>query len=125
MKLPPHKDNIKELKFRASKAEVCAMIGTYFCFCQFIYSSMIVSDIFSKDIERGKNPVASIPTEEYSKLLERFYVADVSRSNGTSGQGLYIVKKLLLMMNCTNPIIEIHDHNFMITIDFSPLLIKK
>ena len=32
---------------------------------------------------------------------------------------------LLLMMNCTNPIIEIHDHNFMITIDFSPLLIKK
>ena len=72
-----------------------------------------------------KNSVASIPTEEYSKLLERFYVADVSRSNGTSGQGLYIVKKLLLMMNCTNPIIEIHDHNFMITIDFSPLLIKK
>ena len=72
-----------------------------------------------------KNPVASIPTEEYSKLLERFYVADVSRSNGTSGQGLYIVKKLLLMMNCTNPILEIHDHNFMITIDFSPLLIKK
>ena len=57
--------------------------------------------------------------------LERFYVADVSRSNGTSGQGLYIVKKLLLMMNCTNPIIEIHDHNFMITIDFSTLLIKK
>lgn len=52
-KLPPHKDNIKELKFRASKAEVCAMIGTYFCFCQFIYSSMVVSDIFSKDIERG------------------------------------------------------------------------
>jgi len=30
--------------------------------------------------------------------LERFYVADVSRSNGTSGQGLYIVKKLLLML---------------------------
>lgn len=47
------------------------------------------------------------------------------QANGTSGQGLYIVKKLLLMMNCTNPIIEIHDHNFMITIDFSPLLIKK
>lgn len=46
-------------------------------------------------------------------------------SKDTSGQGLYIVKKLLLMMNCTNPIIEIHDHNFMITIDFSPLLIKK
>ena len=58
VRLPPHKDNIKELKFRASKAEVCAMIGTYFCFCQFIYSSMIVSDIFSKDIERGMfNPI--------------------------------------------------------------------
>ena len=88
----------------------------------------IINQIVSKDNSVQlciKNPVASIPTEEYSKLLERFYVADVSRSNGTSGQGLYIVKKLLLMMNCTNPIIEMHDHNFMITIDFSPLLIKK
>lgn len=77
--------------------------------------------------ERGITILISshILTELHSKLLERFYVADVSRSNGTSGQGLYIVKKLLLMMNCTNPIIEIHDHNFMITIDFSPLLIKK
>ena len=72
-----------------------------------------------------KNPIATIPTEEYSKLLERFYVADISRSNGTSGQGLYIVKKLLLLMNCKNPIIEIQDHIFKITIDFSPLLIKK
>lgn len=27
-----------------------------------------------------KNPIATIPTEEYSKLLERFYVADISRS---------------------------------------------
>ncbi len=52
-------------------------------------------------------------------------MADISRSNGTSGQGLYIVKKLLLMMNCTNPIIEIHDHNFMITIDFFALYSKK
>ncbi len=69
--------------------------------------------------------VADMIAEEAKADLERFYVADVSRSNGTSGQGLYIVKKLLLMMNCTNPIIEIHDHNFMITIDFSPLLIKK
>lgn len=54
-----------------------------------------------------KNPVASIPTEEYSKLLERFYVADVSRSNGTSGQGLYIVKKLLLMEVCDDPILSL------------------
>lgn len=76
-------------------------------------------------LHEGKLLQEITATEEYSKLLERFYVADVSRSNGTSGQGLYIVKKLLLMMNCTNPIIEIHDHNFMITIDFSPLLIKK
>ena len=27
-------------------------------------------------------------------------------------------------MNCKNPIIEIQDHIFKITIDFSPLLIK-
>ena len=57
--------------------------------------------------------------------LETGETIKTPRGNGTSGQGLYIVKKLLLMMNCTNPIIEIHDHNFMITIDFSPLLIKK
>ena len=99
----------------------------------------IINQIVSKDniylgeIQKKENELKEnisclshdLRTEEYSKLLERFYVADVSRSNGTSGQGLYIVKKLLLMMNCTNPIIEIHDHNFMITIDFSPLLIKK
>lgn len=77
-KLPPHKDNIKELKFRASKAEVCAMIGTYFCFCQFIYSSMIVSDIFSKDIERG--------------MFNPYIACGISR------------KKILLLVSCvTNP----------------------
>lgn len=76
--LPPHKDNIKELKFRASKAEVCAMIGTYFCFCQFIYSSMIVSDIFSKDIERG--------------MFNPYIACGISR------------KKILLLVSCvTNP----------------------
>ena len=65
--------------------------------------------------------------ERIKELSPDLIILDLmlSRSNGTSGQGLYIVKKLLLMMNCTNPIIEIHDHNFMITIDFSPLLIKK
>ena len=78
MKLPPHKDNIKELKFRASKAEVCAMIGTYFCFCQFIYSSMIVSDIFSKDIERG--------------MLNPYIACGISRK-----------KILLLVSGVTNP----------------------
>lgn len=77
-KLPPHKDNIKELKFRASKAEVCAMIGTYFCFCQFIYSSMIVSDIFSKDIEKG--------------MFNPYIACGISR------------KKILLLVSCvTNP----------------------
>lgn len=70
-----------------------------------------------------KNSLTEIPTEELSKLFERFYVADVSRSNGTSGQGLYIVKKLLLWMNCQEPTISICDHTFEITVDFSPLLI--
>ncbi len=51
-----------------------------------------IADLYNSVL---KIPVASIPTEEYSKLLERFYVADVSRSNGTSGQGLYIVKKAI------------------------------
>ena len=90
-------------------------------------SNVVVQLIYNTDSVQLciKNPIATIPTEEYSKLLERFYVADISRSNGTSGQGLYIVKKLLLLMNCKNPIIEIQYHIFKITIDFSPLLIKK
>lgn len=90
-------------------------------------SNVVVQLIYNTDSVQLciKNPIATIPTEEYSKLLERFYVADISRSNGTSGQGLYIVKKLLLLMNCKNPIIEIQDHIFKIMIDFSPLLIKK
>ena len=70
-------------------------------------SNVVVQLIYNTDSVQLciKNPIATIPTEEYSKLLERFYVADISRSNGTSGQGLYIVKKLLLLMNCKNPII--------------------
>ena len=93
----------------------------------YVTSNVVVQLIYNTDSVQLciKNPIATIPTEEYSKLLERFYVADISRSNGTSGQGLYIVKKLLLLMNCKNPIIEIQDHIFKITIDFSPLLIKK
>ena len=69
-------------------------------------SNVVVQLIYNTDSVQLciKNPIATIPTEEYSKLLERFYVADISRSNGTSGQGLYIVKKLLLLMNCKNPI---------------------
>lgn len=75
-------------------------------------SNVVVQLIYNTDSVQLciKNPIATIPTEEYSKLLERFYVADISRSNGTSGQGLYIVKKLLLLMNCKNPIIEIVLH---------------
>lgn len=71
-----------------------------------------------------KNPIVTIPTEDTSKLLERFYVSDVSKSKGSSGQGLYIVKKLLLWMNCDEPTIEIKNQIFKITIDFSPLLLK-
>ena len=70
-------------------------------------SNVVVQLIYNTDSVQLciKNPIATIPTEEYSKLLERFYVADISRSNGTSGQGLYIVKKLLLLMNCKRQII--------------------
>ena len=70
-------------------------------------SNVVVQLIYNTDSVQLciKNPIATIPTEEYSKLLERFYVADISRSNGTSGQGLYIVKKMLLLMNCKNTII--------------------
>lgn len=70
-----------------------------------------------------KNTLKEMPSEEPYKLLERFYVADISRSKGTSGQGLYIVKKLLLRMNCQEPTIKIYDYVFEITVNFSPLLI--
>lgn len=69
-----------------------------------------------------ENPIEDISIEEPAKLLERFYVADTSRNKETSGQGLYIVKKLLLRMNCNEPNIEIEHQVFKITIDFSPLL---
>lgn len=85
-------------------------------------SNVVVQLIYNTDSVQLciKNPIATIPTEEYSKLLERFYVADISRSNGTSGQGLYIVKKLLLLMNCKNPIIEIQDHILRLRLIFLP-----
>lgn len=76
-------------------------------------------------IQSGYIPTASEVINLLGWALACGTVLLALESISTSGQGLYIVKKLLLMMNCTNPIIEIHDHNFMITIDFSPLLIKK
>lgn len=46
-------------------------------------SNVVVQLIYNTDSVQLciKNPIATIPTEEYSKLLERFYVADISRSS--------------------------------------------
>lgn len=44
------------------------------------------------------NPAPNLKEEDAGHLLERFYTADRSRSGGSSGLGLYIVKTLLEKM---------------------------
>ena len=52
-------------------------------------SNVVVQLIYNTDSVQLciKNPIATIPTEEYSKLLERFYVADISRSTNVFPKG--------------------------------------
>ncbi|HEX2985635.1 MAG TPA: HAMP domain-containing sensor histidine kinase [Caproiciproducens sp.] len=44
------------------------------------------------------NPAPDLTQENMEHLFERFYTADKSRTNGGSGLGLYIVKKMLNQM---------------------------
>lgn len=66
-----------------------------------------------------KNPVSSLQIKDPARLFERFYTVDVSRNKDSSGQGLYIVKKLLAQMNCEMPYIEARDNCFIIKVSFT------
>lgn len=60
-----------------------------------------------------------------SKIFDRFYSGDFSRNNGSSGQGLYIVKKLLVQLGCEEPDVNITDRSFEIIVNLSSIQAQK
>lgn len=54
-----------------------------------------------------------------TKIFDRFYSGDISRGNGNSGQGLYIVKKLLAQLGCEEPRVNITKESFEIIVNLS------
>lgn len=59
------------------------------------------------------------------KIFDRFYSGDFSRNNGSSGQGLYIVKKLLVQLGCEEPDVNITERSFEIIVKLSSILTQK
>lgn len=59
------------------------------------------------------------------KIFDRFYSGDFSRNNGSSGQGLYIVKKLLMQLGCEEPDVNITERSFEIIVKLSSILTQK
>lgn len=68
-----------------------------------------------------QNPINNLEIPEPDKLFERFYTRDKSRKNGRSGQGLYVVKKLLAEMKCEEPQVHIADNCFSISVKWKSL----
>lgn len=56
-----------------------------------------------------------------TKIFDRFYSGDISRGNGNSGQGLYIVKKLLAQLGCEEPRVNITKESFEIIVNLSSI----
>lgn len=65
-----------------------------------------------------ENSISDFQIEDTTKLFDRFYTGNSARNNGNSGQGLYIVKKLLLQMGCTSPSIFVTNNLFTISVKF-------
>ncbi|MBD5548267.1 MAG: HAMP domain-containing histidine kinase [Lachnospiraceae bacterium] len=63
-----------------------------------------------------KNPVNNFALSELDRIFERFYMKDKARRNGHSGQGLYVVKKLLTEMKCDEPQVSVRDNCFSISV---------
>ncbi len=61
-----------------------------------------------------RNPVNASVIPCTSRVFDRFYMEDGTLGNGHSGQGLYIVKKLLTEMGCEEPAASISDNCFSI-----------
>lgn len=58
-----------------------------------------------------------------TQIFDRFYAGDCSRSNGNSGQGLYIVRKLLIQLGCEEPRVNITKESFEIIVDLTNLYV--
>ncbi|MFD1176712.1 sensor histidine kinase [Paenibacillus puldeungensis] len=64
------------------------------------------------------NPAPNLKQEDIKRLFERFYTADKSRTSGSSGLGLYIVKTLLKKMNGKVADVSLEDHILNIKVGF-------
>ena len=58
-----------------------------------------------------------------TQIFDRFYAGDCSRSNGNSGQGLYILRKLLIQLGCEEPKVNITKESFEIIVDLTNLYV--
>lgn len=63
-----------------------------------------------------ENPIDDFEILEIDRIFERFYMKDKARGGGHSGQGMYIVKKLLMEMKCDEPQVSIRDNYFSISV---------
>ena len=82
-------------------------------------NGFIEISVDSKGIFTVKNSTHSLKNTDIDQLFNKFYTADQSRTNGSSGLGLYIVKKLLERIDGTIEKTEYDNSVLMISIRFS------
>lgn len=87
--------------------------------CGGIYIQLMEAD--NKICLIVSNPVNNFTISDIDKIFDRFYMKDKARRYGHSGQGLYIVKKLLIEMNCDEPQVSIKDNFFSISVKWNIL----
>ena len=68
-----------------------------------------------------QNSIKEDSSLDSSRIFDRFYSGDFSRSNGDSGQGLYIVRKLLMQLGCDEPRVTITKKSFEIIVNLTNL----
>ena len=67
-----------------------------------------------------QNSIKEDSSLDSTRIFDRFYSGDFSRSNGNSGQGLYIVRKLL-QLGCEEPRVTITKKSFEIIVNLTNL----
>ena len=67
------------------------------------------------------NSIKGDSCPDSTQIFDRFYSGDCSRSNGNSGQGLYIVRKLLIQLGCGEPTVNITKESFEIIVNLTNL----
>ena len=68
-----------------------------------------------------QNSIKEDSSLDSTRIFDRFYSGDFSRSNGNSGQGLYIVRKLLMQLGCEEPRVTISKKSFEIIVNLTNL----